>query len=192
VAVDHPHIGRGGERGQSLVEFVLILPLVLLLTLGIVDAARVFTSWVSLNGGVSAASLYASNSIKLSHWCMDPLSPSLPPQSVGCPAGTTAAPADTACGLPVGDPPGNYCDNSDNIAYRIKVEASGLDASRIIMAAPTCATSAGVAIACGDVTAAYITVGASYDMDLFTPLVSNLMGHPVHMTASATAPIISQ
>jgi Flp pilus assembly protein TadG len=51
---------RRSGRGQSLVEFALILPLLLLLTLGVVDAARVFTSWISLTNGVREAALYAS------------------------------------------------------------------------------------------------------------------------------------
>src|SRR5215212_8330604 len=72
VMAVHVNIGQGPQRGQSLVEFALILPVILLLTLGIVDAARVFTSWIALNGGVSEASLYASNSVKVTHWCMKP------------------------------------------------------------------------------------------------------------------------
>jgi TadE-like protein len=187
----HPNIRRGAQRGQSLVEFALILPLVLVLTLGIVDAARVFSSWIALNSGVGEASLYASTSVKLSHWCA-----SAPAGSVACPAGTIAGQVDTACGLVAGDPTGNYCNNppSDNIAYRLKVEAAGLDTSRLIMATPICLNTAGVQLlSCVDPTAppAYVTIGASYDMDLLTPLVSNFLGHPVHMSAAATAPIIS-
>jgi hypothetical protein len=190
----HPNIGRGVQSGQSLVEFALILPLLLVLTLGIVDGARVFSSWIALNSGVSEASLYASTSVKVSHWCMDPAS--APAGSVACPAGTIARQADEVCGLPAGDPTGNYCDIplSDNIAYRIKVEAAGLDTSRLIMATPICLNTVGGTLpSCEDPTAppAYITIGASYDMDLLTPLVSNFLGHPVHMSAAATAPIIA-
>jgi TadE-like protein len=186
----HRNIGRGAQSGQSLVEFALILPLVLVLTLGIVDAARIFSSWIALNSGVGEASLYASTSVKLSHWCMDPTSPLTPPGSVGCPAaGTVPGAVDALCGL-VSGTAGNYCPNPDNIAYRVKVEASGLDASRLIMVAPACMDKDGATIACGPA-AAYVTIGASYDMDLLTPLVSNFMGHPVHMSAAATAPIIA-
>jgi Flp pilus assembly protein TadG len=51
---------RRKDRGQSLVEFALVLPLVLLLTLGIVDAARLFAADVSLTNGVREAALFAA------------------------------------------------------------------------------------------------------------------------------------
>jgi hypothetical protein len=185
----HPNIGRGVQSGQSLVEFALILPLLLVLTLGIVDGARVFSSWIALNSGVGAASLYASNPVKISHWCMKPAD--APPGSIACPTGTALGQVDTACLLAAGDLAGNWCPNPGNIAYRLKVEASGLDASRLIMAAPICLDAAGVQLPSCGAAAAYVTIGATYDMDLLTPLVSNLMGHPVHMSAAATAPIIA-
>jgi Flp pilus assembly protein TadG len=51
---------ESGERGQSLVELALVLPILLLITLGVVDLTRVFGDWVALNNGVREGALWAS------------------------------------------------------------------------------------------------------------------------------------
>ena len=41
--------GRGrGERGQSLVEFAMVVPLLLLLVFAIIDFGRAFDSWITV------------------------------------------------------------------------------------------------------------------------------------------------
>ena len=40
--------GRGGERGQSLAEFVLVLPIFLILIFAIVDFGMGFHSWITV------------------------------------------------------------------------------------------------------------------------------------------------
>jgi Flp pilus assembly protein TadG len=52
--------GICSSRGQSLVEFALLLPVLLVLTLGVVDLTRIFADWISLIGGVREAALWAS------------------------------------------------------------------------------------------------------------------------------------
>jgi PKD repeat protein len=47
-------------RGQSLVEFVLILPVLLLIVLGGIDLGRIFLGWVSLNNTARIAANYAA------------------------------------------------------------------------------------------------------------------------------------
>jgi PKD repeat protein/Flp pilus assembly protein TadG len=54
--------GHGGRqsRGQSLVEFALILPILAVLLLGVLDAGRLFMSWITLNNEVRVAANYAA------------------------------------------------------------------------------------------------------------------------------------
>ena len=56
-------IARGSARGQSLVEFALVLPMLLVLLLGLADFGRVFTAGITLeaaarNGAEAAAQEY--------------------------------------------------------------------------------------------------------------------------------------
>lgn len=47
-------------RGQGLVEFALVLPLILLLLLGAIDFGRVFLGWVTLNNMARVGANYAA------------------------------------------------------------------------------------------------------------------------------------
>lgn len=58
----HP---RHRHRGQSLVEFALILPVLLLILLGGIDFGRVFLGWVSLNNTARIAANYAASNATL-------------------------------------------------------------------------------------------------------------------------------
>ena len=51
---------RSRSRGQTLVEFALILPVLLLLTLGVVDFSRIFVSYIALTNAVREGALYAA------------------------------------------------------------------------------------------------------------------------------------
>ena len=55
-----PARGRSRGRGQSLVEFALILPLLLVLLAFGLDLGRVFLGWVNLNNSVKVAATYAA------------------------------------------------------------------------------------------------------------------------------------
>jgi hypothetical protein len=48
------------ERGQSLVEFTLVLPLILILLAVSIDMGRLFMGWVGLNNAVRIAANYAA------------------------------------------------------------------------------------------------------------------------------------
>lgn len=52
---------RRVPRGQSLVEFALILPIMLLLTLTAVDFGRVYLGWINLQNMARSASNFAAN-----------------------------------------------------------------------------------------------------------------------------------
>jgi hypothetical protein len=183
----HPGRRPRHDAGQSLVEFAILLPVLLVLTVGIVDAARVFASWVSLTGGVREAALYASIGDNATHWCMEPAR--APAGSIACPPGTVGAPvAGIECGF-VSGTSGNWCDGPNNIAFRLRLEVEGLDPARIALATPVCENDAQAGVACASDDAAFVTVTATYAMDLATPILGSVLGGTIPMTASATAPI---
>lgn len=51
----------GGKRGQSLVEFGLMLPILVLLVLGSIDFGRVFFAYVSVTNGARNGADYAAS-----------------------------------------------------------------------------------------------------------------------------------
>ena len=52
----------GGKRGQSLVEFGLMLPILVLLVLGSIDFGRVFFAYISVTNSARNGADYASTS----------------------------------------------------------------------------------------------------------------------------------
>ena len=51
---------RRGERGQSLVEFAMVLPLFLVVVFGIVDFGRAYSAYVQLNNGAREGARYGA------------------------------------------------------------------------------------------------------------------------------------
>jgi Flp pilus assembly protein TadG len=51
---------RGRSKGQSVVEFALVFPVVLLLLLVAIDMGRVYLGWVALNNASRIAANYAA------------------------------------------------------------------------------------------------------------------------------------
>lgn len=54
------HDPRPAARGQSLVEFALLLPLLFTLFGAIVDMSRLYSSWITLEGATRDAAEYAA------------------------------------------------------------------------------------------------------------------------------------
>ena len=54
------HLGEGtrGERGQTMTEFAIVLPIFLMLLLGIAQLGIVFHNYIQLTDGVRAATRY--------------------------------------------------------------------------------------------------------------------------------------
>lgn len=152
---------REKSRGQTLVEFALILPVFLMLTLGVVDGARVFSAYIAITNGAREGALFAAQGTNYMKWCSST-------STVACPSSYT---------------PSNQSADPDNIAYRIQQETSGLTQADITLSAPTCDTTP-----CGS-SSTKVTVTVQYQMSLLVPLVSALMGSPVRMTAATTAVI---
>ena len=167
-------VERGRQRGQTLVEFALVLPVFVVLTLGVLDAARVFSAQVAISNSVREAAVFATRGANYLAWCSNPGDPAdlLFPSAVACPPGTL---------------PTNWAADPNNIAYRITAETSGLDRGRITLAAPTCGTGSGQPSAtCTSASAPkYVMVSVTYQMDLVTPVIAQLWGKPVTITAFA-------
>src|SRR5215213_5210089 len=157
-------------RGQALVEFALVLPVFLMLTLGVIDMARVFTSYIALTNGVSSAAIYAGQGGYLK-WCAT--------------GGTILCPAGAPATVKIGNP--------DNIAYQIQVESEGMNKPAILLASPVCTftgtTTTATCTSTGSSVYDHVSVAATYDVTLLTPLMSTLMGGPVHLSATTTAVI---
>jgi TadE-like protein len=168
---------RRRGRGQTVVEFALILPVFLVVTLAVIDGSRAFTAQIELTNGVRNAALYAYKG-NYNAWCRDPSDPTEAdpgmPVTVACPAGATAASYD-------GDP--------TNLAYRIAAEASGMDITQITLSAPLCGLGPGApTLPCSSVAnPKYVTITATYRFTPLTPLLSQFWGGTIILTASSTA-----
>src|SRR5262245_28137514 len=51
------------RKGQTLAEFALTLPILLILLFGIIEFGRIFQAWVTLQNSARAAARYASTGI---------------------------------------------------------------------------------------------------------------------------------
>ena len=49
-----------GEKGQTLVEFALVLPILLLLVIGMLEFGRVLNAWLIVNNGAREGARYAT------------------------------------------------------------------------------------------------------------------------------------
>jgi hypothetical protein len=168
--------GRKRERGQSLTEFALILPVFLVMTLAVVDGARVYMAQIELTNGVRSAALFAVKG-NYNAWCRNPgdatqADPGMP-VSVPCPSGTTAT---------------HYSADPGNLAYRIAAEASGMNLAGIVLAQPLCGMGPGApTLSCSAVAnPKYVTIKATYTFNPLTPILSQIWGSSVVLTASTT------
>jgi Flp pilus assembly protein TadG len=175
---EHDGLDRldGHERGQTLVEFALILPVFLMLTLAVVDGARVFMAQIALTNGVREATLFATRG-NYNAWCRNPNDSSQAdetmPVTVPCPTGTGST---------------HYSGDPANLAFRIAIESSGMDRATVVMAQPKCGLGPGAPTSsCSAVTnPKYVSISATYQFSFLTPLLNQLWGQNVTLTATST------
>ena len=153
-----------------MVEFALILPVLLLLTLGVIDAARIFTASISLTNAVREAAIYASFPTSYNNWCTDD-----PLITVPCPAGVQ---------------PTNKTAVPDNLTTRIFYEAAGLDASAITLDPPICKNAAGTTQAACDGSSTQVTITAHYSVNVATPVLGQIWGGSLAISSTTTAKIL--
>jgi Flp pilus assembly protein TadG len=139
-----------------VVEFTLILPVFLLMTLGVVDLARVFTSYISLTNAVREGALYAGES-----------------------DGYT---------------------KTDGILTTIVQEMGDTSSADLTVSTPLCRSTwssgdfAAGATACpstANPALKFVQVSATYQVTVVTPLLSNILGQTVTISASTAGPIVS-
>ncbi|MCZ7539579.1 MAG: pilus assembly protein [Anaerolineae bacterium] len=58
-ATESQAVQQRGRRGQTLVEFALTLPILLMLMFGVIEFARIFQAWITLQNAARAAARYA-------------------------------------------------------------------------------------------------------------------------------------
>lgn len=139
---------RKRTRGQSVVEFALVVPVLLLLTLTAIDFGRVFLGWVNLQQMTRIAANEAAE--HASAWAVP-------------------GPAD-----PTG--------------YKAKYKAKVNNDARLINCTlpnplPDPILGAGVQLG------APVTVGLSCQFNLITPIIANIMGGTILVTAETTYPV---
>lgn len=161
--------GARSGRGQALVEFALMLPVFLLITLGVVDMTRVFTANISLTNAVREAAIFAGYGDGYSRWCSSA-------GAIACPAGSL----------------GHDSPNPNNIAFRIEGEANGLSLDRIVLDTPVCALADGSLVNCDplNLDIATVRIRASYTVPVLTPVLIAVLGNNVAMSAATTASVI--
>ena len=166
----------GTARGQTLTEFALILPVFLMLTLAVVDGARVYMAQIALTNGVREATMFAVRG-NYNAWCRDPNDPDQAddtmPVSVPCPAGASAT---------------HYSGDPSNLAFRIAIESAGMDLTNIVLAPPLCGLGPGLPTSsCSAVaTPKYVTVSATYKFGFVTPLLNQVWGSSLTLSAAST------
>ena len=163
---------RSGSRGQSVVEFALVLPIMVVLLFAIVDFARIYTTMMSVESAAREAADYGTE-LGAAKWLPDP-DPAPPPagadQTVvdmrehACIASKNLPDYATTGGDEDGDGVDDGCTNP---AFSYCITAGGTcgplnpaDGCEITTREPPCK----------------VTVTLSYDFHLLAPLHINILG----------------
>jgi PKD repeat protein len=136
---------RSASRGQSLVEFALVFPVVLFLLLIAIDFGRIYLGWVNLEQMARIASGYAAE--HASAW------------------GTPGKPADRA----------TYQNQIIQDAHAINCDPQ--------MPIPDPVIAGGVALGSD------VTVTITCEFTVLTPVISNILGGTILVTAQNTYPV---
>ena len=159
-----------GRAGQSLVEMAMVLPILALLTFGLVDFGRGYYFQVSITNAAREGARVAILNIYTG------------PQNPSCSTSNSYA----TC--PV------QTDANIITAVGHELTYSGIPPSSITICPPH--DSTGSTAGCPDTSNRvdkwvsqnpvnyYVTVNVKYDFQLYTPLMQQLVGNPIHMSVS--------
>jgi Flp pilus assembly protein TadG len=165
---------RDGASGQTLVEFALLLPVLLMMMVAILDAGLVFAAQTAVSNASRVAALFAGSGGYVA-WCRDPFDDSQkapsPAKSVPCPTGATVA---------------NYATDRANMAYWVNLALGGLDPERVTIEPPMC----GETVCTSPPGSGFVTVTVRYSLTLATPLAGTIWGDPVVISSTTTAKIL--
>ncbi len=161
-----------GRAGQSLVEMAMVLPLLAFLTFGLLDFGRAYYFQVSVTNAAREGARVAILNIYTG------------PQTPNCSSANSYA----TC-------PVQTDANIVNAVYN-ELTYSGIAPNSVSICPPhdSSMSTAGCPDASnrvdrwvsGDTSEQnyYVTVNAKYDFQLFTPLMQQLVGNPIHMSVS--------
>jgi Flp pilus assembly protein TadG len=158
-----------GRAGQSLVEMAMVLPVLAFLTFGLVDFGRAYYFQVAITNAAREGARAAILNIYTG--------PDTP---------TCTAPSFLTC--PV------QTDAAINQAVIAELTYSGIAPNSVTICPPH--DSSGSTTGCpdgsnrvtdwlnGSPTNYYVSVNVTYDFQLYTPLMRQLVGNPIHMSVS--------
>ena len=155
--------------GQSLVEMAMVLPLLTFLTFGLVDFGRAYFFQVSVTNAAREGARVAILNVYTG--------PGTPSCSSSNAYATCPVQTDSAIGTAV----------TNEVTY------SGITPNSVTVCPPH--DSTGSTAGCADssnrvqdwvsgTTNYYVTVNVKYDFQLYTPLMQQLVGNPIHMSVS--------
>ena len=162
------------RAGQSLVEMAMVLPVLTFLTFGLVDFGRAYYFQVSITNAAREGARVGILNIYTG------------PQNPSCSAATS--------------PPYAICpvqtDTAISQAVSNELMYSAIAPTSITICPPH--DSSGSTVGCADTSNRvdkwnsgvasnqnyYVTVNVKYDFQLYTPLMQQLVGNPVHMSVS--------
>ena len=161
---------QGHRSGQSLVEMALVLPVLALLTFGLLDFGRAYYYQVSITNAAREGARTAILNVYVG-----PLSPSC-----------TSANSYATC--PV------QTDDAIVGAVNAELQGTGISPASILICPPHDGTMSTVGCPnnnnrvalwnAGQNSAYYVNVIVKYNFQLYTPLLQNLVGNPVTMNVA--------
>jgi Flp pilus assembly protein TadG len=164
VTAHRPPLRTRGARGQSLVEFALIAPLLIVLIVGSAQLAAI------LYGGITVASA-AHDAAKVAS--EQPIN-SAAYQTGGTPAATFTD-----------------CPSASNPVCNAVVQSEGLLSSAQTRIFPGTAGGTGTACPTGSVPDGYVTVKVSDDVPIFVPFLNNLLANSPGATVRTIATTVT-
>ena len=114
---------RGGERGQSLAEFVLVLPIFLILLFAIVDFGMGLHAWITVTNSAREGARLGAVRAPASGSC--DFDPSTPATNINCRVVETASSLDTSkltVTISCPGPPAGTCPNISGTSVVVKAD----------------------------------------------------------------------